>query len=471
MPDNNTKKVLIIGTTGAVGMAARDMCHDYIPGAEILTYDTPPRGDAETAQKERAARIEKYQQIVSVQNETLDGSQAHWLLRDKHEVPASERKEIAPVDTIEQGVENGVDAIVITLGKPRQKGMQRSDLLADNAHIYEKLGTQLAQSFGQQMKTNPHFKIPVMIVVGNPVDTTTEVLWRTLSRNLAEQSRQASVKVDKPEASANGDEALSKRLDEAVKELKKKVIGQGGVLDGARGATAISQAMAIPLNDVVAVPVEGQHGPNMAANAADAQVMLNGKQIPLSQHPEYTTEKAAIIKTETTEGGKAVIDDYREVIKHDQSAVLAAGAATMRMVDAVLNNTQEQMPVVIYHTPEHRRTAFKPIPAPEAASLEELENHRNAELQRASGKEDGNPLHGLGVLHGRGYAMGAMVTLGADGATFSENHVAQGAYAGALAQAADVVRKEFDTGETPHMAEVQRRRKEAAEYANLVGLS
>jgi malate/lactate dehydrogenase len=347
------KKVLVIGASGSVGMATRDAITQYL-GADVITWDRP---GADLAARE--ARVKQYQELSAIQD-SLDAKQANWLLRDHKKADVS--GQVSSVETIKQGIEQGVDCIVITAGKPRKAGQDRSAVAAANAPLFKDLGNNLADIVFEKIKADPAFKMPVIIQAGNPLDTMTEILGRTMHERLTSHAN---------DAIKTKNYALAKPLADAAKFLEQKLVGQSGVLDGARAAFAIHKVLnEFPINKIVSAPVIGTHNENMVIDFDHVKVLDDaGKPIKLTDHPlfkeavsakadelratpELNPKQAVLneITKETKAGGSAVIGNYKGRAGIDQSAFVATGAAIMDMVDAVLNKSKT-IPAAAYLPP------------------------------------------------------------------------------------------------------------------------
>ncbi len=376
------KKVLVIGTSGAVGMATRDALTDHL-GIDVIAYDRPITGSPEAIQQklhDRAAKVNTYNRLVEANGKLLDGEQARWLLKGKKELPVEQRGHVSVIDSnthdYTAALEEGVDAIVIAAGKPRTKDMKREEVAPANTPDFAHYGRVFADFAAKKITEDPEFHLPVIINAGNPVDTMTEVLGRELHAGLAEHAKQAK---------DAGNQGLARLLAAEARSLNKKILGQGGVLDGARAATAIHDVTGIPLDNILSVPVLGTHNENMQVDFANVKICHDGREIGLEQYPDTIPSGAFNDITERTrKGGVRIAQDYLSQLDVDQTAVLATGIANMRMVDAIVNNKKADMPVIVYHVPG-----------------------------------DGGR---FGEKNGEGFVMGAMATLDKDGAEYQAPH-------------------------------------------------
>lgn len=345
-PHSQHKKVLLIGSSGMVGMATRDAITQYL-GADVITQDRP---SSDTAKREE--RIALYKQLCEKRTDTIDGKQEAWLLR--HQAPLDETKQgrCSSVSNIMQGMLENPDCIVIAAGKPRTPEQKRTDVLQANAPFFEDLGHQIGDAFIERLQADPHYKIPVIINSGNPVDTMTEVLSRTIRARMVNVLAQ----IDTGDL-ADNEINFRNRLIDAIDSLPTKVIGQGGILDSSRAASAISNSLHIPIEDVISAPVVGTHNEKMVLDVEHCVIRHDGSEIPLAQYPKMTPERLGKIQEATQKGGGSVLNEYSEILnngreatlpKLSQSAFLATGAANMIMVDAVVHDKHVELPMASF---------------------------------------------------------------------------------------------------------------------------
>ncbi len=166
------------------------------------------------------------------------------------------------------------EVVVVTAGRPRTPGMDRSDLHQINARVIQGIGETLATSA----------PTAVVIVVSNPVDEMTSVM-----------------------------------LD-ATGFAREQVIGMAGTLDGARFRAALARAAGVPVADVSAMTL-GSHGSEMVPIASRASI----RERPLS---EFLTEQTIEQCRQTTiDGGAAVVR-----LRKTGSATLAPAHATLELI-------------------------------------------------------------------------------------------------------------------------------------------
>jgi len=187
------------------------------------------------------------------------------------------------------------DVVVITAGVARKPGMSRDDLLSINSKIVTEV-TQGVTQYSPQA---------VIIVVSNPLDVMTQLAY-SISKFPAQ-----------------------------------RVMGMAGVLDSARYAYFIAEALQCSIQDVRAM-VLGGHGDTMVPVPEFSTV--NGISI---QHL-LPKEKIEEINDRTRNGGA-------EIVKYLKtgSAYYAPSSSTVAMVEAVLLNTDRILPVCAYLNGEY----------------------------------------------------------------------------------------------------------------------
>ncbi|MBI5653238.1 MAG: malate dehydrogenase [Chloroflexi bacterium] len=184
----------------------------------------------------------------------------------------------------------GSDVVVMTAGIARKPGMSRDDLILTNQKIVGGWAEQISK----------HAPNAIIIVVTNPVDAMTQLMWHV------------------------------------TKFPKHRVIGQAGVLDSARFRTFVALELGVSVQNVDAY-VLGAHGDQM---------------VPL---PRYTTvagvpltellpkEKIDALVKRTRDGGAEIVN-----LLKTGSAFYAPSAAAVEMVDAILLDKKKILPCIAY---------------------------------------------------------------------------------------------------------------------------
>jgi malate dehydrogenase len=182
------------------------------------------------------------------------------------------------------------DVVVVTAGIPRKPGMSRDDLLNTNAGIVKAVSEQVA-------KASPN---AILIIVSNPLDAMAHVALRTTGFP------------------------------------KGRVIGMAGVLDSARFATFLAEALQVSVQDIQPM-VLGGHGDTM---------------VPVTR---YTTcagvpvgeilkkEQLEAIVQRTRDGGAEIV----KLLKTG-SAYYAPSASVVAMVEAILKDKKRILPCAAY---------------------------------------------------------------------------------------------------------------------------
>lgn len=225
------------------------------------------------------------------------------IIEDKPQGLALDLKEAAPVEGYEPTITGtndyadtaGSDIVVITAGFPRQPGMSRMDLLGKNASIM----TSVIES------VVPGSPNAIIIVVSNPLDEMTFL---------------AADKSGFP---------------------KERVFGMAGVLDSARLRYFIAEELGVSTSVVEAMTL-GSHGESMVALPRHATV--DGKPLP-ELVDEQTLER---LFQRTRDGGAEIVAFLKT-----GSAYFAPSASVTAMVNAVVNDTKEVLPVCAWATGQY----------------------------------------------------------------------------------------------------------------------
>ena len=189
----------------------------------------------------------------------------------------------------------GSDVVVITAGLPRKPGMSRMDHLEVNAKIVKDVTVQIAE----------YSPDAVIINVTNPLDHMT-----TLA------------------AEVSGFDT-------------RRVMGQAGMLDSARFAHFIAEVTGADIMDVEALTL-GSHGETMVPVPSQTRV---GDKLLTDLVDAETVES---LVDRTRKGGAEVV-----ALLKTGSAYFAPSAAAAKMVEAVVGDTGEVMPVCAWMSGEY----------------------------------------------------------------------------------------------------------------------
>jgi malate dehydrogenase len=189
----------------------------------------------------------------------------------------------------------GSDVVVITAGVPRKPGMSRMDLLETNAKIVGEVTRKVADASPEA----------VLIVVSNPLDEMTALA---------------------AEVSGFG---------------RARVMGQAGMLDTARFKDFLAEEFGTSPSRVEAMTL-GSHGDTMVP--VPSMVKVDGK--PLTEVADAATIERLVQRTR--DGGAEVV-----ALLKSGSAYYAPSSAAAAMVEAVLGDTGEVMPVCAWVTGQY----------------------------------------------------------------------------------------------------------------------
>jgi malate dehydrogenase len=189
----------------------------------------------------------------------------------------------------------GSDVAVITAGLPRKPGMSRMDLLETNARIVGEVTRRLVEGSPDA----------VLIVVSNPLDEMT---------------------------------ALAADVSGFPKE---RVMGQAGMLDTARFKHFLAEELGSSPNRVEAVTL-GSHGDTMVP--VPSMVTVDGK--PLAELADAATIERLVQRTR--DGGAEVV-----ALLKSGSAYYAPSSAAAAMVEAVLADSKQVLPVCAWVTGQY----------------------------------------------------------------------------------------------------------------------
>jgi malate dehydrogenase len=189
----------------------------------------------------------------------------------------------------------GSHIVVVTSGLARKPGMTREDLITKNAEIVGSVSENIKKYAPQAM----------VLMVANPLDIMTFHAWKKLGIN------------------------------------NNLVFGQAGVLDSVRFRTFVGWELGVSATDVQAM-VLGGHGDTMVP--LPRYTTVGGVPITELISPDRIKE----ISERTRNGGGEIV----KLLKSG-SAYYAPAAATVEMVDSILNDRKRIMPCSAYLTGQY----------------------------------------------------------------------------------------------------------------------
>jgi malate dehydrogenase len=230
--------------------------------------------------------------------------------------------------TTEYGPTQGSDVVVITAGVPRKPGMSRDDLLNINAGIVKGVSEQVA-------KASPN---AILIIVSNPLDAMAHVALRVTGFP------------------------------------RERVIGMAGVLDSARFATFLAEAMQVSVENIQPM-VLGGHGDTMVP--VTRYTTCAG--VPVSEI--LKKEQLDAIVQRTRDGGAEIV----KLLKTG-SAYYAPSASVAQMVEAILKDKKRVLPCAAYLDGEYgHQGIFLGVPAKLGAKgIEQVIQIRLADDEKAA---------------------------------------------------------------------------------------
>ena len=187
------------------------------------------------------------------------------------------------------------DVVVITAGLPRKPGMSRMDLLSTNGKIIKDVTSKIME----------HSTNPKIIVVTNPLDQMTTL------------------------------------VSDFSGLPKNNVLGQAGVLDSSRFAYFISKKTGVPMNQIKALTL-GSHGETMVP--VPSQCVVDGKNL----NDLLDKQEIGELVEKTSNGGAEIV----ELLKTG-SAYFAPASAAAQMVNAIITDSKEILPVCAWMTGEY----------------------------------------------------------------------------------------------------------------------
>ena len=194
----------------------------------------------------------------------------------------------------------GADVVIVTAGVPRKPGMSRDDLVGINTGVIRTVGEAIKQ----------YCPNAFVIVITNPLDA---MVW----------------------------------VMQQVSGLPKhKVVGMAGVLDSARFAHFIADALGASIKDVNAF-VLGGHGDTMVP--VPQYTTVAGIPLPaLVRMGKISQEKVDAIVQRTRDGGAEIVK-----LLGNGSAFYAPAASAIAMAESYLKDQKRMLPCAAYLNGEY----------------------------------------------------------------------------------------------------------------------
>ena len=190
----------------------------------------------------------------------------------------------------------GSDIVVVVAGVGRKPGMTRMDLLKINAGVVKDVVGNIKKFAGDSL----------IIPVTNPLDPMAYIAYKTSGFD------------------------------------RSRVFGMGGMLDLSRFKQFIHEAVNVPRKDIDAIVI-GEHGENMLPLTRFAKV--SDEPLPSKLPKEKLDEIFTLTRNVAA-----------EVIKLKGATVHAPGNAISAIIDSVVNDKKEIMPVSTYLDGEYGHT-------------------------------------------------------------------------------------------------------------------
>lgn len=229
-----------------------------------------------------------------VLHDVIEGWPQGIALDLRHSAPI-ERFEVGVIGTNDPKDSADSDVVVVTAGFPRQPGMSRMDLLGRNAEIVGGVAEWVAE----------HSPDSIVITVTNPLDEMTFL------------------------------------LAEKTGFPRERLMGMAGMLDSARLAAYIAEELKVSPLAVEAMTL-GSHGEQMVPLPRHATV--DGR--PLTELLD--ADGLERLYQRTRDAGAEVV-----ALLQKGSAFYAPSAAAAKMVNAILSDTKEVMPVCAWVSGEY----------------------------------------------------------------------------------------------------------------------
>ena len=150
---------------------------------------------------------------TKIQVNLLDITEALPILKGvKYEIEDCAFESLSSILITDKAEEAFIDADFILLmgAKPRTQGMQRADLLLDNAHIFKNQGININKCVKKETK---------IIVIGNPANTNALII-QNFASNIPSENITSLMRLDQNRAKS----VLSSKLNNDVESITKLIV-------------------------------------------------------------------------------------------------------------------------------------------------------------------------------------------------------------------------------------------------------
>jgi len=222
----------------------------------------------------------------------IDKDRAKALALDLEHLASFENKDIKIIGTNRYSDIKNSDIVIIAAGMPRKKGMKREDLLKINISIIKDIAKKIRR----------YCKKAVIVVVTNPVDILSYVVWKI------------------------------------TKLPRRKIIGLGNNLDLARLRKIVSKKLGCKVRDVRGMVI-GCHNSKVMV-ILKSRIKIKGR--PLGEVVNKKDMKEVLEKTKTA--GSEIVSLMKK-----GSAYFAPARAVVELIDAIINNKKKIIPCSVFY--------------------------------------------------------------------------------------------------------------------------
>lgn len=288
------RKVVVIGD-GRVGSSAVFALFQQSWVDEIGVIDVVLPGHKD---KTSGDWVKGFNAMHTVEGDILDMEDGASLLDTPTKVVSAKWSDEPGKESVDYSICDDADVIIITSGGAQKPGQSRMELISMNAQIVHTIATQLKPHL------NDH---AVIVVVSNPCDVLTWVVWKTLG------------------ISSN------------------RVIGSGCLLDSSRLRQEIGDELNISYKSVN-VDVIGEHGDSEVA----AFSVANVGGVPIKTYYErHTAYKGEALDKHLQEIHEKVCRAAYTVINLKKATNYAIALSITRITKAILTDEKAILPISV----------------------------------------------------------------------------------------------------------------------------